>query len=126
MAATLLVVAGLLLALRAPVFAAADSDADTLAAATRGQVVLVEEPLAESLAAAGAIVWVSNPLDAFTSSDQAAYLAFMKGDTAGARPALERADVVVAKPDSPQAGAAIANGYTPTEHVGRYVLFRRV
>lgn len=124
-AVALLAVACVLVALRAPTFAATDAEATSLASATRGQVVLVEEPLAESLAAAGATVWVSNPLDAFTASDQAAYLAFMKGDETGARPALERADVVVAKPDSPQARAAIANGFVRATRVAQYVLLRR-
>lgn len=126
LAIALLTVASGLLALRVPSFAAADSNATALARATRGQVVLVEEPLAESLVAAGATVWVSNPLDAFTTSDQAAYLAFMAADTAGSRSALEQADVVVAAPDSPQARAAIASGFTRVTPVGEYVLLRRV
>ncbi len=123
-AACILVVAGLL-TMRAPVFHLNDMTAAQLVQATRGEVVLVAEPLAESMAAAGATVWVSNPLDAFDHADQAAYLAFMDGDaTAGAR-AFRQADVVVAVADSPPARAARASGYTVREALGPYVLLRR-
>ncbi|WP_156023322.1 hypothetical protein [Terracoccus sp. 273MFTsu3.1] len=123
--AACVIVVGGLLAVRAPTFRDADTVATRLADATRGQVVLVAEPLAESMAAAGATVWVSNPLDAFDHADQTAYLAFMDGDaTAGAR-ALTQADVVVAQPGTPPAQAALVSGYTAKQVVGVYVLFRR-
>lgn len=122
--AGLVMVAGLLAA-RAPTFHAADAEASQLADATRGQVVLVAEPLAESMAAAGATVWVSNPLDAFDHADQTAYLAFMDGDATGAARAFDQAGVVVARPGSPSARAALANGYTARQVVGVHVLLRR-
>lgn len=120
-----LAVAAVALGLRAPSFRAADAEAARIAEATRGQVVLVGEPLAESLAAAGATVWLSNPLDAFTRADQAAYLAFMKGDADGACTAFEQADVVVAEPGSVQARAAAAAGLSRTTSLGTYSVFSR-
>jgi hypothetical protein len=87
--------------------------------------VLAPEPLAESLAAAGATVWASNPLDAFARSDQSAYLAFLRGDAAGARRALERADVVVARPGTLQAQIALSSGYAVAGSVGSFTLMRR-
>ncbi|MEW1954407.1 hypothetical protein [Terrabacter sp. NPDC080008] len=125
LAAIFVIVSAVVLTLRAPSFRASDADAAQLAATTRGQVVLAQEPLVESIAVAGATVWVSNPLDAFTSADQAAYLAFMKGDKNGARAAFQRADVVVAAPGSPQAVAASASGFTPVRRVGSYVVLTR-
>ena len=117
-----LTAAAILLGLRTPTFRASDADASQIADTTRGQVILVAEPLAESLAAAGAKVWASNPLDAFASADQAAYLAFMNGDARGAQRALDQSDVVVALPGSVQARVALANGYAAGGTVGPYLL----
>ncbi|GAA2018626.1 hypothetical protein GCM10009740_03150 [Terrabacter terrae] len=114
-----------MLAHRAPQFRAADAQAASIAAATRGHVVLAPEPLVESLAAAGAVVWASNPLDAFAPADQAAYLAFLRGDAAGAARALTQADVVVTEPHTPQARAAMGSGYTRIGTVGGFTLFGR-
>lgn len=124
MVACIMVVVALL-TVRAPTFRSDDANASQLAEATRGRVVLVAEPLAESMAAAGATVWVSNPLDAFDHADQTAYLAFMAGDAAAAARAFEQADVVVALPGSPQARAAFTSGYTAQQQVGSYLLLRR-
>jgi hypothetical protein len=124
-ALALLMGASAVLMLRAPGFRAADVESAHIAAATSGNVVLTVEPLAESLAAAGATVWACNPLDAFTEPDQAAYLAFLRGDAAGARRAIEGADVVVAVPGSAQARLALDSGYSTSGMVGPYALFRR-
>lgn len=114
------VAAGAVLAARAPSFRSADAQAAEVASATRGQVVLATEPLAESLAAAGATVWVANPLDAFAQPDQAAFLAFMKGDARGSLRALVAADVVVALPGSAQARVAAEAGMKQTALVSGY------
>ncbi len=114
-----------LLAMRTPTFRAADAQAAGIAAATRGQIVLVTEPLAESLAAAGATVWASNPLDAFARTDQDAYLAFMRGDATGAAQALAHSDVVVTFGDSPQFRIAIKAGFTSWRELGSIVLLER-
>ncbi|GAA2490430.1 hypothetical protein [Terrabacter carboxydivorans] len=114
-----------LLTVRAATFNAADDEASQLATATRGQVVLVAEPLAESLAAAGTTVWVSNPLDAFEHADQTAYLAFMDGDADGGARAFAGAEVVVALPGSSQERAAVTRGFTAQQRVGSYLLLRR-
>lgn len=56
--------------------------------------VLADEPVAESLAAAGVRIWMSNPLDAFSQSDQSAYLDFVSGESG---PAMDAADVIVVR-----------------------------
>lgn len=114
-----------LLGTRLSSFREADLEASELAHETRGSVVLVAEPLAESLAAAGATVWASNPLDAFTEADQKAYLAFVNGDSRAARVALQRSDVVVALPGSKQEWLARQGGFTHSTTNGAYVLLRR-
>lgn len=73
-----------------------------VARVAQDRVVLAPAPLSESLAVAGVTLWVSNPLDAFTHPDQAAYLDFLDGTT-GAGPAVAAADVVVAREGSRQA-----------------------
>lgn len=113
------------LAVRAPSLASADVASADIAAATRGRVVLASEPLGESLAAAGATVWASNPLDAFSRDDQRAYLAFLTGDDDGAQDALAGADVVAAPTGSPQARLAVAAGFVARSAVGGVTLYTR-
>ncbi len=125
LAVTVLALAASLVATRIPDFQADDRAAADLAAATRGEVVLVAEPLAESIAAAKGLVWVSNPLDAFAAAHQDAYLGFMSGDATRASESLRRADVVVATPGSAQARLASDAGFQLSERVGEYVLLRR-
>lgn len=114
-----------LLAARAPSFRAADSEAARISAVTAGRTALVAEPLAESLAVAGARVWASNPLDAFAHADQTAYLAFMAGDAHGAARALAASDVVVALPGSPQEQVARSAGFRSATVVGAYYVLTR-
>jgi hypothetical protein len=66
-------------------------------------VLLAPEPAAESFAAAGATVWLANPIDAFDRDDQAAYLDFVSGGPS-AGDAVSSADLVVVK-----AGSRLAN-----------------
>jgi hypothetical protein len=63
----------------------------------RGRVVLADEPLAESLAAEGITVWLSNPIDAFGPADQAAFLDFLSGNGLAA---LDQAEVVAVRTSS--------------------------
>lgn len=125
LAALLVLVSASGLVLRAPSFRDEDLQAMRIVAATRGHVILAPEPLVESLAAAGATVWASNPLDAFDQQDQTAYLAFLRGDATGAKRALDGADVVVARPGSTQLLMASGDGYTDARRVGTYFLLRR-
>ena len=118
------VVVALLIATRLPATQQADREASNVANATRGEVVLAAEPFAESLAAAGATVRASNPLDAFSASDQEAYLAFMNGDAAKAQDAMRGAEVVVTVPGSAQADLAAAEGFVRITQVGDHVLLR--
>ena len=73
-----------------------------VSASAGDRVVLAPAPLSEALAVAGVRVWVTNPLDAFTHRDQAAYLDFLDG-SAGAARAVQAVDVVVARASSAQA-----------------------
>lgn len=108
--ATAAVVAAITLAVALPV--ALDRGEDVLGqpsavvrqvAAEVGQdVALVPAPLSEALAVEGVRLWATNPLDAFTHRDQAAYLDFLDGRPGGLV-AVAAADVVVARDGSPQA-----------------------
>ena len=74
-----------------------------------GKVVLAPAPLSEALAVSGVRLWATNPLDAFTHRDQAAYLDFLDG-AAGARAAVDAVDVVVARDGSAQAALVEDDG----------------
>lgn len=73
-----------------------------VAAEVGQQVALVPAPLSEALAVEGVRLWATNPLDAFTHRDQAAYLDFLDGRPGGLV-AVAAADVVVAREGSAQA-----------------------
>ena len=73
-----------------------------VSAKAEDRVVLAPAPLSEALAVEGVRVWATNPLDAFTHRDQAAYLDFLDGSE-DAAPAVRAVDVVVARDSSPQA-----------------------
>ncbi|MFL5982638.1 MAG: hypothetical protein ACJ74R_13115 [Gaiellaceae bacterium] len=60
-----------------------------------GRPILADPENAEALALDGRRVWIANPIDAFTRSDQRAYLAWLKGDLA-----LHDHDVVLVQRDS--------------------------
>ena len=59
-----------------------------------GGSVLAPEPAVESFAAAGATVWVANPIDAFEQRDQASYLDFLGGGPLASE-AIDAADLIV-------------------------------
>lgn len=67
-----------------------------------GRVVLAPEPLVESLAVAGAKVWMCDPIDAFSGAHQRRYLDFLEGRPGG-RDALVHSDLVVVSEGSPSA-----------------------
>ena len=73
-----------------------------VAAEVGQEVALVPAPLSEALAVEGVRLWATNPLDAFTHPDQAAYLDFLDGRPGGLV-AVAAADVVVARDGSAQA-----------------------
>ena len=56
--------------------------ARTLAAA-HGRPVLAEDVLAEQVALAGGRIWIGNPIDAFSRSDQSTYLDWLDGRPGG-------------------------------------------
>jgi hypothetical protein len=68
-------------------------------AAGTGQTVLAEAVLGQQVALAGGRVWVSNPLDAFRSSDQRLYVDWFSGKRSGAA-AVGRASLVLVRRSS--------------------------
>lgn len=59
-----------------------------------GTPVLAEDAVAEQVVLGGGRAWVSNPLDAFSADDQAAYLAWSDGKSAGLH-AISRVNVIL-------------------------------
>jgi hypothetical protein len=85
----------------------------------QGRVVLADEPVAESLAAEGVRIWMSNPVDAFRQNDQAAYLDFVSGAVNGnSQGLLDAAVVVVVRTGGPADG--------PVSRDARFVAQRSV
>jgi len=72
---------------------------EAIGAAHRGPI-LAEPAAAEQIAQAGGLVWISNPLDAFTRSDQRLYLDWLQGRAAG-RQALRGHPIIVVTRGSP-------------------------
>lgn len=94
--------AGPILALRgtAPLPAAPRTVA-ALVALADGRTMLAPEPLVESLAADGALVWASDPVDAFSPAVQDMLLDYYAGDPDGPR-ALAQVALAVVDPGSHQ------------------------
>ncbi len=89
-------------------------------------VVLADEPLAESLAAEGVRVWMSNPLDAFAQADQAAYLDFVSGAAGNSTRALDASDVVVVRSGGgPDALVTRDARFAPVGQVEGYLIYGR-
>lgn len=111
---------------RLPRLKVADNDAVAIRSIAAGRVVLAPEPLAETLAAGGVRVWLSNPIDAFSQGDQAAYLDFLDGRGAGAARAFAAAGVVVVARGSRSAGLVAGYPFTFVDQVDGFdVLVRR-
>jgi hypothetical protein len=111
---------------RSTAFAADQRLASAVQNVVGDEVVLAPEPLAESLAAHGVRVWMSNPLDAFSREDQSAYLAFVSGDRANANRALEATEFVVAATGSAQAVLAAGSGFVVKSEIdGHAVMWRQ-
>jgi len=102
-----LVVVAALACVRGPSSAGADDRLVREAiAAAHGAPILAEPASAERIALAGGRVWISNPLDAFSSADQRAYLDWLQGRAAGNR-LLRKAQVVVVVSQASPAGRAL-------------------
>jgi hypothetical protein len=124
-AVALVLGAGVLLGSRRAALRANENDAVVIRQIAAGRVVLAPEPLVETLAAAGVRVWLSNPIDAFSRADQAAYLDFLDGGGPAANRALSAAEVVVVNPGSPSARLATQSGFSPVSHVGAFDVLQR-
>jgi hypothetical protein len=96
--------------------------------AAHGRVVLADEPVVESLAAEGVRIWLSNPIDAFQRSDQAAYLDFVSGAVTGNSEALvDAAEVVVVRAGGPADGLVSTDaGFAPERSVAGWTVYTRV
>jgi hypothetical protein len=94
----------------------------------QGRVVLADEPVAESLAAEGVRIWLSNPIDAFPRSDQAAYLDFVSGAVTGNSQALlDAAEVVVVRTGGPADGlVSMDASFVPQRSVAGWTVYTRV
>ena len=96
--------------------------------AAQGRAVLADEPVVESLAAEGVRIWVSNPIDAFDRTDQAAYLDFVSGASTGNSQALlNAAEVVVVRTGGPADGPVSKDArFTPERSVAGWNVYTRV
>lgn len=101
------------------------SDARQIGRLAAGRVVLAPEPLAETLAAAGVRVWLSNPIDAFSKADQSAYLDFLAGHGAAAPRALSAAQIAVVEPSSASERLATQDGFTVIGRAGVFDVLAR-
>lgn len=96
--------------------------------AAQGQTVLADEPVVESLAAEGVRIWLSNPIDAFQQSDQAAYLDFASGTVTGnSRALVDAAVVVVVRTGGPADGPVSTDArFAGHQFVAGWTLYMRV
>jgi hypothetical protein len=91
----------------------------------RGTPILAESVAAEQVAAAGGRVWMSNPLDAFSSHDQRLYLDWLAGRPSG-DPALRNARVVlVMRGDAPAKRLRHSSAFRQAAHDAKAVIFVR-
>ena len=93
-----------------------------------GRAVLADEPVVESLAAEGVRIWMSNPIDAFDRTDQAAYLDFVSGASTGNSQALlDAAEVVVVRTGGPADGpVSMDPRFAPERSVAGWTVYSRV
>ncbi len=119
-----LLTAGLLLS-RRDAFSSSDPVVSTVHRVAGSRVVLAPEPLAESLAVAGVTLWMSNPIDAFSPADQAAYLDFVSGSGPSARRAIDAARVVVARSGSPPRALLSERDFVVVARVEGYDVLER-
>jgi hypothetical protein len=93
------------------------------------RVVLADEPVAESLAAEGVRIWMSNPIDAFDRADQAAYLDFVSGSPSREVQALlDTVEVVVVRSGGAAEALVSRDGhFAPVPRVGQgWRVFERI
>lgn len=103
------------------------TDAHVLAerAAKTGKPVLGDVVASEQVELLGGRVWVSNPLDAFSSADQELYVDWLLAKPEG-RAAVDHAQLVLVHDDTKLADAASRDSRLRVEaRAGGYVLFAR-
>ncbi len=90
------------------------------------RAVLAPEPLVERLAAEGLTVWLSNPIDAFSRADQAAYLDFLDGRAAWRARAAERRRRRHGGRLGPRGGSSVADpSWQPVERVAGWTVYTK-
>jgi hypothetical protein len=96
--------------------------------AAKRQAVLADEPVVESLAAEGVRICLSNPIDAFQRSDQAAYLDFVSGVVTGnSKALLDAAEVVVVRTGGPADGPVSMDArFAPERSVAGWTVYTRM
>jgi hypothetical protein len=117
------VAACVVLAVRAPaVGPPGDDSVDGIRAVAGGRPVLADEPLAETLAQQGILVWAANPIDAFTRPVQVQFLDFLHD---GTEP-VDAGDIEVAAVSDSIASTMVESGaWTETRRVGDTVVLER-
>ncbi len=93
---------------------------------SHGSPILAGGGVDEQVAVAGGRIWVGNPIDAFSVTDQSAYLDWLSGDRGGLR-ALAGVRVVLANRGSPAARLTAADpAFAAVGRDREGVLFERV
>jgi hypothetical protein len=91
-----------------------------------GTPILAPDIDAEQIALAGGHVWLSNPLEAFSHRDQAAYIDWLQGRASGRRALAGGVDVALANRGSDTARLmAQTSGFTVAFSDGQTVLYER-
>jgi len=85
---------------RGPIAGADRTLASRAVALARGTPVLAPDRLAELVALDGGRIWLGDPIDAFSASDQAVYLDWTKGDRGGLAALNPAVRVVLAGSDT--------------------------
>jgi hypothetical protein len=99
--------------------------ADAVQEVVGDEVLLAPEPAVEQLAADGVKVWLADPIDAFSPTDQSAYLDFLEGEPGGSV-ALDRVHFVLVEEGSDPAALVIAEGgWTRVLDASGWQVYRR-
>jgi hypothetical protein len=114
-------------ATREPIQTAAGPELIRYTTAAAGDEPVLADPLnAERLALAGQTIWIGNPLDAFSSRAQRAYLDWLDGRTQGdALPTGRSCAVLVMIQSAPQRRLARSRGFRELGRDAKAVLYER-
>jgi hypothetical protein len=95
-------------------------------ALARGTPILASDILGERIALKGGRIWVGNPLDAFSTREQAEYLDWLEGRAAGRKALTPSVGVVlVSRGTAAERLMAGLHGYAPVARDRQAVLYQR-